>query len=216
MSIRHLVYATSIVTTVGCRTPAMRDPDVQITARRLVAVPTAGMVFQFGNDGRETVQEDQSALASKNLDNWINYRLSLHGGRFFDANAVAPLEHAPEFRRWGVETLTQIMVERLGNSPTKHRSVSDWRFIPSIASWRAALRADFVLVSLYIHGRDETAANALLARVSAARRAIVCAVQLDDGRIVWCNFIEMHHWNIDMPAGARALAEALLDGMPLR
>jgi hypothetical protein len=215
--LRALWILAAMCSGLGCAsTPAMRDGSVQIVPRRLVAVPSDGVVFEFDIHEKRTLHEDQSAQARKNLDASITRRLSVYGGRFVDDNTMGTLKYAAKFHVWTLDMFGDIMAERLGRTYTKHKSVSDWRFSPGLESWRSALGADFVLVSLFIHGRDTTGRAVAVAFVGgskAARRAISCVVQLKDGRVVWCNFIDSHLWNLTVPAGAQALADSLLGDM---
>jgi hypothetical protein len=217
---RHeLSILTLIVAGTGCATlPAMSDPSVQIVPGRLAAFPSYGGSFLLGFAG-PTFQGDQSVDARKNVDDAINYRLARSGGHSFLPGTVAALEHATEFFHWSHRMLSDVTLERVGSRERehRHRSVADWRFPRNLASWRTTLSADFVLVSMFYEGTDTVARAAMpgFAGGKAARRAISCVVQLDDGRVVWCQLVERFYSDLGSRAGAQELVDKLLRGLPV-
>jgi hypothetical protein len=197
---------------MGCATPAMRDPSVKVVPERLAAVPTEGVVWEFDSNGKRTISEQGTVAAIKNLDESISYRLWLQGGHSIGTDAFEGFKWAVPFREWSRRMMREIMSERLGHANTKHESVTEWRYGPALASWRDRLGADFLLVSLFLDGRNTTGRNVLVVLgggTLAARRAMACIVRLEDGRVVWCNLIEFR-WLLEQRAGAQGLADSLL------
>ncbi len=206
-----------LMAVVGCATPAMRAPGVEIVPRRLIATPTVGVVWQWGAGGKATVFPEGSAAAMKNVDASISYRLGLMGGRTIAKTAFEEYEWAASFRAWSEGMMTEIMAERLGRTAVKHESVADWRYQPTLAAWRDRLAADFLLVSMFLDGSDTTGRSLMVAfrgyGYVAAQRAIACVVRMDDGRVVWCNLIDFGFSPL-RAFGAQEIADQLLVDMP--
>jgi hypothetical protein len=201
----------------SCATPPrMEDPGVRVIPARLAAFPSLGQSFMLDVAKDATVDTDQSIDTRKNVDDAINFRVAAHGGRSFLARTVAQLEHATEFSHWSRRMLNQVILERVDKDVPRHRSVADWAFPGSLASWRTTLSADFVLVSQFYEG-TETVGRAALSTFAggdrAARRAIACVVQLEDGRVVWCKFVGRFYSDLRTRAGAQELVDKLLDKM---
>ena len=156
------------------------------------------------------IQEEVAAV--RNVDNSIEQRLRPHGGRSVTAEALNGLPYASLFHDWTTKTLKQIMMERLGRAEATHQSVAEWRYNQSLTAWREELEADFVLVSMYMDGRNTAGRSIAVAFAGgsfAARRAIACVVRMEDGRVVWCNFTDFYR-ALDSPGGAEILVHSLL------
>jgi hypothetical protein len=196
--------------------PRMEDPGVRIVPARLAAFPSLGLTFMLNVAKDPTVDTDHTIDTRKNVDDAINYRVASHGGRSFLARTVAQLEHATEFSHWSRRTLYQVIHERIEEKGPHHRSVTDWSFPESLESWRTSLSADFVLISQFYDGTD-TLGRAALATFAgaptAARRAIACVVRLEDGRVVWCRYVERFYSDLSSRAGAQELVDKLLGKM---
>jgi hypothetical protein len=209
---RAAVGIAAALAAVGCATPAMRDPTVKVVSRRLVAAPTDGVVWQWDASDKATVSADGTVTAMRNVDDSINYRLRETGGRAFDRASFDAFKWAAPFREWSERTLSEIMAERLGHAKVKHDSVSAWRYGPALAEWRDRWAADFMLISMFVDGRN-TAGRTLLVTMGggylAVQRAIACAVQLADGRVVWCNMVTFAS-DLQQRDGAQVLADQLL------
>ena len=161
-----LVGMAFIVT--GCvRTPAMQFPGAQVVSRRLAALPSVGVVWNYDFDGKRTVDNEGGLKVQQNIDDSITYRVRRHGGRSFRASAIEGLEHAQAFRSWAIDALAEIMSERLGGSEARHATVGDFRFGESLGSWRSQLDADFVLVTFVLDGHN-TAGRSIAVAVGEA------------------------------------------------
>jgi hypothetical protein len=197
---------------LGCATPAMRDVSVKVVPERLVAVPTDGVEWEFDAAGNQTISEEGTAAAIKNVDDSISYRLSLQGGHALEREEFEEFRWSVPFREWSQRMMREIMSERLGRSLTKHESVGEWHYGRALASFRDRLAADFLLVSMFLDGHNTAGRSigvALGGGYLAARRAIACIVRLEDGRVVWCNLTTIA-WDLQQRSGAQGFANSLL------
>jgi hypothetical protein len=206
-----------LATLAGCGPSiVMHPPGADIVPKRLGALPTQGVEWEFDFDGNRTLQRAWTVAARTSLDDATNYQLSLHGGSFFEEDALGGLPAYERFRRWSESTLLEIMGEALGRSRDRHESVLAWGFASNLEPWRQALASDFVLISLFLDGHNSTGralAVAFAGGKLAAQRAIACVVRLSDGRVVWCQLMEIGRWNIRKRAGAQQVVAALLEEM---
>ncbi|HEY4393163.1 MAG TPA: hypothetical protein VGP64_03830 [Polyangia bacterium] len=212
--------------------PQLRDPQARIAAKRLAALPTQGRIFVVGPRGGRDADKELSATVRKNVDDSINYRVHQHGGHVFGNAATAKLEHFIEFHNWSWRAMHEIVAERLGKVPAAHRSVAEWRFPGDLKSWRPVLSSDFLLVSfvLYVWRPPElqwpslAVAIAEMAKESkdppdsmsitgAGSRMIACVVAIDDGHIVWCNFIPNNSVTMQERPAAQSAVDVLLSDM---
>ena len=213
------LWATLAV--AGCTTPEMRVASVSVASRRIAALPTEGVVFDYDFQGHKTVSSTDTVIAKKNFDDAINYRLRQHGGRAFRAAAIGDLPHATPFHLWFVSSLKEIRDERLGRAHDTHETVGDWKFSSSLGSWRAVLDADYVLVSQFIDGRN-TIGRELMAHLVAGPvtipDAIACLVHLETARVVWCSYqntMTKMKSDLTFRADAQAQVDSLLGEMLL-
>jgi len=89
------------LTLAGCiGTPAMQYPGTPVVARRLAALPSEGIAWNYDFYGTKTVDQAREVMVKRNLDDSITYRVRRHGGRSFRAASVERLEHAQAFRSW--------------------------------------------------------------------------------------------------------------------
>ncbi|HLK93395.1 MAG TPA: hypothetical protein VKZ18_26115 [Polyangia bacterium] len=202
----------------GCGgTPLMYLPGTTVASRRLAAFPSDGIYWTFYADGKMKVAREGSVTARANVDESIAYRVQQHGGQVFRAPALENLPYAPAFHEWAFDSLVEIMDERRGRAHRKHGSVGDWVFRTSLARWRTELNADYVLVSAFSDGHNTPQRQIGLVfggGLRALRPAITCAVQLQTGRIVWCNFFQdFQGGDLLGRAGAQELADGLLEPM---
>lgn len=214
---RGLLALTLAVGLAGCiSTTVMKYPGVEVASRRLAAFPSEGIVWSWDFYGKRTADEKGGIETRKNLDDSINYRLRRHGGRSFDAASIDGLEHARAFRSWAVDTLTALIAQRFSDAEKPHLDVGDFRFPESLESWREPLDADFVLVTFFLDGHDtqgRAIAVAIAGGYRAARRAISCAVHLQSGRVVWCNFDVAMKGDLKQRWGAQQEVDLLLGEM---
>lgn len=198
----------------GCvSTPAMQYPGTQIASRRLAVLPSEVVEWGFDFYGKETVDKADTQKAKQNIDDSITYRVRRKGGRSFGAASVEGLDHVQAFNSWAVDTLTEVMVERLALAERNHATVGDFQFPNSLESWRSALDADFVLFTLFLDGRDTVRRALALRSAKTARRAIACVVHLQSGRVVWCNFDKSMTANLMERWGAQKEVDLLLSEM---
>jgi hypothetical protein len=194
---------------------ATRIPDVRIAPGRLAAGPSSVSVFEFGGDGSLTSRPDWTGDAAQNVDAAVAARVTANGGRTFVPEDVAHTDVSyGDFRRWASGALQEIAGALAGTRASAHRSVSEWRYPQSLSTWRAALRADFVLAVLfadaYQSGRGEAAAPTGAAVYRAAQTGIACVVGLGDGRIVWCETARAAFGDLRAAAAARAAVGAIV------
>jgi len=210
--LHRYVGAALVLGAIGCATPAMRAPGVQVVPSRVVALPTDGIVWEMDFDGERTLFKDKSEAAVENFDDSIAHRLSLQGGRSVGPEDLKSWPWATPFREWSARMMSEIMTERLGHSLVQHESVAEWRYGRALATWRDRLAADYLLVSLFFDGRN-TAGRTISVTFGggylAARRAMACVVRMEDGRVVWCNLIQFSA-RLDQRRGAQAVANSLL------
>jgi hypothetical protein len=207
---------TAAVALAGCATPAMQVPGVTVASHRLASLPSDGTVWDFDVSGNRTIDHAASVEARKNVDESIAYRLSQHGGHSFSDATMDHLLYAESFQEWALDAMGDIMAERLGRAEKKHVTVGDWRYRRSLGAWRTTLRADFVVVSMFLYGRN-TAGRAFSVAIGggtyAAQRAIFCVVHLQTARMVWCKLDATLSYPLTIRAGAQVVADGLLERM---
>jgi hypothetical protein len=191
-------------------------PGPQVVSRRLAALPSEGLAWNWDFYGKRTIDEPGGSEARQNIDDSITYRVRRHGGHSFRAASIEGLEHAQAFRSWAVDTLAALIVERVSDAEPPRVRYADLRFSESLESWRAPLDADFVLITFFLDGRD-TQGRAFAVAVGggyrAAQRAISCAVHLQRARIVWCNFDAKVKNNLRQRWSAQQEVDLLLGDM---
>jgi hypothetical protein len=169
----------------------IRVRDARIASGRLAAGPAIVSVFQFDSDGNLVPRADWTGTAARNVDAAVAARVGASGGRVFVAEDVAHTDVSyGDFRHWSSTALQEIAGKLAGTRDSPRRSVAEWRFPQSLATWRAALGADFVMAILFVDAYEPAGPGATTPPVAASYRAtqtgIACAVDLGDGRIVWC------------------------------
>jgi hypothetical protein len=218
-----MTVAALVTLSLACVTgPALRDPQARIAPARLAALPTQVDAFTWGAQGQRVGDHELTETVRRNVDDSINYRLLQHGGRTFASAATARLDQFAAFYHWSWRAMHEIMAERSGQQPTTHRSVAEWKFPREITSWQSALKADFVLVSFVLYGTRGadfcsdrsvpfcgTAAEGS-GLTGSGSRAIACIVALNDGRVVWCNFIPNNSVAMQERPAAQSAVDVLL------
>jgi hypothetical protein len=216
MGLRWTCMLWAILAVAGCATPEMRVASVSVASRRVAALPSEGVVFDYDFQGRKIINSSDTLIARRNFDDAINDLLRQHGGRAFPAAALGGLPHAFPFHLWFVSSLKEIRDERLGRAHETHETVGDWKFSSSLGSWRAVLDADYILVSQFIDGRNTTGrelAAHLLGGPVTVPDAIACLVHLETARIVWCNYQNTTTSDLTVRADAEAQVDSLLGEM---
>jgi hypothetical protein len=196
-----------------------RSAGVRILPGRLAVGPAIVSVVEFDGNGKLTPRADWAAAATQNVDAAIAARVTANSGRAFVAADVAHTDVTyGDFRHWSSGALQEIAGKLAGTRASDHRSVADWRYPQSLATWRAALAADFVLAVLFADayeteglatpapagGEPETA------RYRAAQAGIACAVDLSDGRIVWCETARAAFGDLRTPEAAGRAVGAII------
>jgi hypothetical protein len=183
-----------VVASLGCGAcgPAivMNPAGAEINPKRLAAIPSSGVEFEFDAYGKRTLDKAATDAALASVDTSINYRVSASGGRFFRDQVLANLDGYLAFRHWSELVLGDVMMAALGRLRDPPQSVDHWHYRYDLQSWKAPLAADHVLITLFVDGHDSTGraiAVALGGGWTAAHRAVTCVVRLQDGRLVWCN-----------------------------
>lgn len=196
-----------------------RTAGVRIVPGRLAVGPAIVAVVEFDGNGNLLPRADWAATAAQNVDAAVAARVIASGGRIFVAADVAHTDVTyGDFRHWSSGALQEIAGKLTGSRASEHRSVADWRYPQSLATWRAALAADFVLAVLFADAY-ETAGQATpataggereAARYRAAQTGIACAVDLSDGRIVWCETARAAFGDLRTPEAARRAVGAIV------
>ena len=151
-----------------------RTAGVRIVPGRLAVGPAIVAVVEFDGSGNLAPRADWAATAAQNVDAAVAARVIANGGRIFVAADVAHTDVAyGDFRRWSSGALQEIAGKLAGSRASDHRSVSDWRYPQSLATWHAALAADFVLAVLFATPTNRQARpRPQLPEASSAPRAI--------------------------------------------
>jgi hypothetical protein len=189
-----LSVATALAASLcGCASSfALRDSNVYVAPARLSAVPPDVVSYVLDANNDVTAEPDATRAARSAVEASLNYRLSSAGARFFPETSLAQVPGYAAFDRWARRALADLDVE-IGRAE-RHRSSSPgvyvWRYSGDLAPMRAALDADFVLMSVFLDG-DNTMGrflkNTVDGRARVARRlGEACVVDLRDGRVVWC------------------------------
>ena len=199
-----------------------RTAGVRIVPGRIAVGPAIVSVVEFDGNGKLAPRADWAAAAAQNVDAAVAARVTANGGRTFVVADVAHTDVAyGDFRRWSSGALQEIAGKLTGSRASDHRSVADWRYPQSLATWHAALAADFVLAVLFVDAYEPagqatpaTAGGGLeTARYHAAQTGIACAVDLSDGRIVWCETAREAFGDLRTPDGARRAVGAIVAGL---
>jgi hypothetical protein len=212
-------FAISLCGLTACA-PAFvtRTAGVRIVPGRLAVGPAIVSVVEFDGNGNLAPRADWSAAAAQNVDAAVAARVIANGGRTFVAADVAHTDVTyGDFRHWSSGALQEIAGKLDGSRPSAHRSVADWRYPQKLATWHAALAADFVLAVLFAdayepadHAAPATAGTApATARYRSAQTGIACAVDLGDGRIVWCETAREAFGDLRTPEAARRAVGAI-------
>ena len=152
-----------------------RTAGVTVAPGRLAVGPAVVSVVEFDGSGKLAPRPDWAADAAQNVDAAVAARVTANGGRTFVAADVAHTDVAyGDFRRWSSGALQEIAGKIDGSRASAHRSVADWRYPQSLATWHAALAADFVLAVLFVDAYEPAgqAAPAAAGRRSPRLRAI--------------------------------------------
>jgi hypothetical protein len=190
-----------------------RTAGVRILPGRLAVGPAIVSVVEFDGSGRLAPRPEWAATAAENVDAAVAARVTANGGRTFVAADVAHTDVTyGDFRHWSSGTLQEIAGKLAGNRASDHRSVADWRYPQSLATWHAALAADFVLAVLFADAY-EPAGQLETARYRAAQTGIACAVDLSDGRVVWCETARAAFGDLRTPEAARRAVGAIVAGL---
>ena len=217
-----LAASVAIASASGACAPGFvtRTPGVTLVPSRLAVGPAVVTVVEFDGNGNLAPRPDWAADAAQNVDAAVAARVTANGGRIFVAADVAHTDVAyGDFRRWSSGALQEIAGKLHGSRPSANRSVAEWRYPQSLATWHAALAADFVLAVLFVDAYEpaDKAAPAAAgatepdaARYRAAQTGIVCAVDLGDGRIVWCETAREAFGDLRTPEAARRAVGAIV------
>jgi hypothetical protein len=186
---------------------ATKVPGVQILPSRLAAGPANVAIFEFGGDGKLTPRPDWTRAAAKQVDAAVGGRVAGNGGRVFVAEDVAHTDVGyGDFRHWSNAALQEVAATVAGTRASTHRSVAEWRFPNSLATWRAALGVDFVLVVGFVDAHETSGITSSNPTTTVAYHAdqtgIACVVDLSDGRLVWCETLRTFG-NLRTPEAAR-------------
>jgi hypothetical protein len=178
----------------GCASSfAMRDSNVYVAPAHLAATPPDVVSYVLDANNDVTAEPTATRDARAAVEASLSYHLSSAGARFFPETSLAQVPGYAAFDRWARRALADLDVE-IGRAE-QHRSSSSpgvyvWRYSGDLAPMRAALDADFVLMSVFLDG-DNTMGrllkNPVDGRARVARRiGEACVVDLRDGRVVWC------------------------------
>jgi len=150
-------------------------------------------VFEFDASASLKPRSDWTYDAARNVDAAVGARVKRGGARTFVAADVAHTDvTSDDFRHWTSTTLQEIAGKISGTKSSARQSVGEWQFPQSLATWRAALGADFVLAVLFLDAYEAAApaatgsSGSTSSRYDAAQTGLACLVNLEDGRVVAC------------------------------
>jgi hypothetical protein len=199
----------------------MRDPTARVLPGQLVGLPVAVESFSHDADGKIDRRPDWAEAASTNLDTSLNYRLSVHGSRFFTAGALDAVEGYDALRTWTLQNLRRVLAQARERSGYEgHPNVASYQVTEDLEPLRSALRADFAVLSYFLDGEDSAGRAAMTvagvfagAGYSVARReAIACVLDLRNRQLVWCQFRHLHG-PVRTREGAQPNVDALVEPM---
>jgi hypothetical protein len=202
----------------ACMHLKTRDPSVYIPPKRLAGFRPFVTSFLIDGKGRKVEQPERESDAEDSLDESINYRLSTKGGLYPDPAALPRLEQYVSVRTWAKQALEEIVNEefaqRDGRKP-RHLAVHEWSYPGgSLRSWRTILGADFLLVSLFLDGAKTTGlwvaegiTGWTLIPGYPYGEGVACVVDLEDGRIVWCDFVNTKTLEMRTRQGAQTAVD---------
>jgi hypothetical protein len=222
-SIHPAAFVAASLSALAACAPAFstRAAGVGVVPGRLAAGPAIVSVVEFDGNGNLAPRADWAAAAAQNVDAAVAARVTANGGRTFVAADVAHTDVTyADFRRWSSGALQEIAGKLDGRRPSAHRSVADWRYPDSLTTWHAALAADFVLAVLFADAYEPATQAAAPAaggaaleaapRYRAAQTGIACAVDLRDGRVVWCETARAAFGDLRTAEAARRAVGAIV------
>jgi hypothetical protein len=220
-----MLVAVAAVIAGGCAAPlGLNDPTARVAPARLVGLPPAIRTFELDAGREVSVLSEAARAAREAVEPAVAFFVTSLGGHVVSLEQLKGLEEGHELMRWALKTLQAIGQESLlrhDGHTTPHSAVSDWRYPGSLASLRAGLDADFILLTLFLDGRHtagRTVANDLAqgfggTSVHAKREAEACVVDLGDGRVVWCAFEPLARVDLTQAGAAHEVVARLLTGL---
>jgi hypothetical protein len=197
-----------------------RVPGAPTGCTRIAAGPAVVSVVEFDAGGGLKPRADWTHDATLNVDAGVAERVKRGGGRTYVAADVAHTDvTSDDFRRWASGALQEIAGKIAGTRASPRRSVGEWQFGQSLATWRPALGADLVLAVLFVDAYEPTAAaspgssRSTSSRYDAAQTGIACLVDLGDGRIVACGASARRFGDLRTPEAARDAVAEVVDGI---
>jgi hypothetical protein len=201
---------------LGCApTFVLKVPNVGVDWGRVVAMPADAEISELDFDAHLTLRKDWSAVGTANANEVLGSFLEAYGVRMFDGKSVTGTNVSFwGFREWAMTSLIEITEEIYGQPREKHHSIAEWRWRASLASWREALKADFVLAVLFQDSHMTTGRAALnvLSPVMYYPRQVgtACLIDMADGRIVWCEHVSDTTGSVRTQSGAQIAVDPLL------
>jgi hypothetical protein len=214
----------------------MRVANVKVVPARTVVLPATVVGYDLDMDGERTNEDKRTKVLERTIAVEFEQQARAKGAspvsfdkvRACGDNCVSLLSTAI---RWGAKVATEIAVAQHGPNHSGKSSVADWQNgrdfrLHWLRALQRAVDADFTLIC-YLQDVHETAgrqfAEANLGRRAVRtianeadykRIAVICALELASGRMVWCSSLADRfmgkYVDITSPDEGRALLKELL------
>jgi hypothetical protein len=217
----------------GCPTPFQtRAQSVVVRPVRIAGLPAFAEASELeaGHfDGTipkkplDTLTAAMGASLNPEIARWV---VGSGGHMFPETDTMMVPVTYRKFRKWTARALVEIAAHKMGHGDSERRSVEDWQFDQDLGAIKQMLDADFTLVTLFNDARPSAGrvANNILGGPVAAglgnahahiywmQVGAACLVDLNTGRMAWCNAKTDAWKDLSLPATAKtAVAELLTD-----
>lgn len=225
----HAWLLAALLLAAGC-TPAFQRRALALTVQpgRIAGLPVfaEGSELDSGNNRKPLDAWTQAMAAPLNaeLARWV---VGSRGHMFPETDTMMVPMTYRKFRRWTARSLIEIAETKAGHGDeTGRHAVDEWQFDQDLAQVRQMLGADFALVTLF-HDTRQTGGRVFTrafsggltgalanqhARIYWFQVGAACLVDLNTGRMVWCNTKSDAWPDLSVPANAKtAVAQLLTD-----
>jgi hypothetical protein len=219
-----LIFALFLI---GCAPFQHRAKTLTARPVRVVAFPAFTQAIELDAAGkRKPLDAWTDAMAAPLNAEVTRWAVGYGGHMFPETDAMMVPVIYRKFRKWTASALVEIAAQKTGRADFNRHSVDEWRFDQNLAPVRHLVDADFALVTLFNDGRNTAgriASHLFMGPVASGlqnkQRQIywtqvgaACLVDLNDGRMVWCNARADSWGDLSVPATARtAVGELLTD-----
>jgi hypothetical protein len=201
---------------------------VTVRPPRIAALPAFTRASELdADDNRKTLDQWTAAMSARLNGEVARWVVGSGGHTFAESDTMMVPVTYRKFRKWTARSLMEIAAQKTGRANFERNSVDEWRFEGNLASVRQMVDADFALVSMFQDGRStggRVAYHIFMGPLASAVRnqrheifwrqvGAACLVDLNDGRMVWCNAKADAWGDLAVPATAESAVGQLLTNL---